>query len=180
MMSVNQSQKKSEDNSRTEIELDPNKIRAFRCRISDEQRVLPAVLGGFLTAFLGAVLWTLITIMTAYQINWIAIGVGASTGWVVRKMGRGVSIHFGFISVGCAFFGCILGVILSSIGSISINNDASFFTVFAVVVSEPSVWIEMIQQSLQPLDYLFMGIALILGYRLSFRTTSIEEIRRLQ
>ncbi len=78
-----------------------------------------AFAGGAGAAVLGAVLWAFITVMTTFQIGWMAIGVGALVGFAVKFFGRGTEQTYGFAGAGLALFGCVIGNLMASCAFIS-------------------------------------------------------------
>src|SRR5882672_10328355 len=63
-------------------------------------------MAGLIAAAVGAGLWALVTILTGYQIGWMAVGVGFLVGWAVRAGGKGTHTVFGMMGAMLALGGC--------------------------------------------------------------------------
>src|SRR6266446_4098932 len=70
-------------------------------------------MAGLVAAAVGAGLWALITIVTDYQIAWMAVGVGFLVGWAVRIAGKGTHRAFGMMGALLAFGCCAVGNLLT-------------------------------------------------------------------
>src|SRR2546421_9964443 len=54
-------------------------------------------MAGLVAAAIGAGLWALISIITGFQIGWMAVGVGFLVGWAVRLAAKGTHRAFGIM-----------------------------------------------------------------------------------
>ncbi len=143
-------------------------------QVRENQDVISGLLGGIHAALLGAVLWAVITVMTEYQVGYMAVGVGLLVGFAVRYFGRGIEQVFGIIGAVLAFLGCLGGNILSTVGFISQTESLSYFQVLAHL--NVSLIIELLQETFQGIDILFYIIAIYEGYRFSFYQISTEGL----
>jgi len=138
-------------------------------KLKMQENPLAAILSGLIVAVLVAILWGVLTVVTRYQIGYMAIGVGFAVGFTVRKFGKGFSPFFGFIGAGLSLFGCLLGNLLSIAGFLSTEVEgASVFNILGVIFSTPSYIFPLMQESFHPMDVLFYGLALYWGYKYSF------------
>jgi hypothetical protein len=122
-------------------------------------------MGGLLAAGLGAALWTIISLITHYQIGWMAVGVGFLVGFLVRVFGRGNSPTFGVIGAALALSGCLLGNYLM-IGILS-ARELGIPTI--KLLADVGVMIALLKVFFHPMDILFYLIALYEGFRFSFK-----------
>lgn len=127
-----------------------------------------AILAGVVSAIIGAVLWAVITAVTGYQIGFMAIGVGLLVGVAVLKFGRGITPLYGVVGAVCALFGCVLGNVLTACYFIGKGEGLDTVTVLNSVLGQGQL-VPLITESFQGMDLLFYGIAVIEGYRRSFR-----------
>jgi len=132
-----------------------------------EQNLPLALLGGVLAAVLGAAIWASITVITGYQIGFMAIGVGFLVGYAVRIFGKGIKPIFGVIGATFALFGCILGNIFTMAYFGSVELGMSFFEFLTVL--EIAVIPELLVETFQPMDLLFYGFAIYEGFKFSFK-----------
>ncbi|MCP4379103.1 MAG: hypothetical protein GY794_23390 [bacterium] len=130
------------------------------------------VIGGLVAAVVGAGAWAVITVVTEYQIAWMAIGIGCLVGLTVRGLGKGISPVFGLVGAGCALLGCVLGNLMSICGFASVNESIPFFEALGLVLSNPSLTMELMTATFSPIDVLFYGIAVYEGYKFSIRQTA--------
>lgn len=125
-----------------------------------------AIFAGLAASLIGAVIWTVITVVTNYQIGFMAIGVGFLTGFAVQYFGRGSSPAFGGIGAAFALVGCILGNLFSIVHFGTAETGMGFFELlFALDVS---TIVEVMVESFQAMDALFYGLALYTGFKYSF------------
>ena len=89
--------------------IDPTKLRRYMNMMRYEQSLMMGILGGLAGAGIGAVLWTLLTVLTRYQIGYMAVGVGFLAGIGVKLLGRGIDPVFQYAGAGLAFTGCLMG-----------------------------------------------------------------------
>lgn len=124
--------------------------------------------GGAGAAFAGSMAWALITVMTGYQIGWMAIGVGALVGFAVKFFGRGTEQAYGFIGAGLALFGCLVGNLMAACAFISADpRNAGFMSVFSEALSSPATAARILSASFSPIDVLFYIFAVVTGYRVA-------------
>jgi len=133
----------------------------------DNQNLGMGFLAGLIAAVIGAGIWAGITILTKYQIGWMAVGVGFLVGFFVLKAGKGVTVKFGLLGALLSLFGCLLGNFFSLCGFISIQQSVSFFDVLKIF-DFPLIF-EAMKETFQPMDALFYGIAIYEGFRISFK-----------
>lgn len=74
---------------------DPARIDRWIADLRSKQSLFLAAAAGSLAAVVGAMLWAAVTVITNAQIGWMAIGVAALVGVVVRTLGRGLDKSFG-------------------------------------------------------------------------------------
>ncbi len=157
--------------------LDSAEAQYLRDRLSSEQNLGAAGLGGVAAALLGAVLWAAITVVTNYQIGFMAIGVGMLVGYVVRTFGKGVDKPFGFIGGVLTLAGCALGDLLTACALVARQYDVSILKILGGLDLEMAG--ELMTTYFGPMDLLFYGLAVWEGYKLSFRKLSQEDLQRM-
>lgn len=129
-----------------------------------ENITVGAITGG-IAAFVGAIIWAIITILTKFQIGFMAVGVGYLVGVTMRKFGNGYSNAFGVLAAILALVGCALGNLLSACAFASHAMHVPLLAVLAKL--DPiSAW-EILQDSFAPLDILFYFLAVSAAYRTS-------------
>lgn len=139
-----------------------------------QQNLTYGLIGGLQAAIIGALVWALITVVSEYQIGYMAIAVGLFVGVSVRYFGNGIDKVYGLIGAFMAFLGCFLGNFLSSIGFIATTQSLKYFEIFSLI--DFSTFINIMVESFNPIDLLFYGLAIYEGYRFSFRKISVNDI----
>ncbi len=126
-----------------------------------------AAIAGSIAALIGGALWAVITVVTEYQIGFMAVGVGFLVGTAVGKFGGGNSTPFRVTGAALSLFGCVLGNFLTIVGFASRGESAGFFATLLHVnfAAVPGVMVS----AFSPMDLLFYGIALYEGFKLSAR-----------
>ncbi len=154
--------------------VDPAQLQAIVEQLRSQQNLAGGVLAGLVAAAVGAATWAIVTVMTGYQIGWMAVGVGFLVGMAVRTVGKGIDSIFGIAGALLAFAGCAAGNLLTVCGVIATEGNLSFMEVLSELT--PSVIQELMIAKFDPMDLLFYGIAIYEGYKLSFRELSEDDM----
>jgi predicted Zn finger-like uncharacterized protein len=131
-----------------------------------------AVAGGAAAAFIGSIVWAFITVMTTYQIGWMAVGVGALVGFAVKFFGRGEDKSFGIVGGGLALCGCMIGNLMASCAFISAdprNAGIGFMSILGDALFSPATAFRIMAGTFQPLDILFYVLAVSAGYKVALK-----------
>jgi len=166
-------QEAMEDAQEDGIQLDEAKVERFIEQKRMEQNLVVAIIAGAVAAIVSAILWAVVTVATGYQIGYMAIAVGLIVGFAVR-LGRGIDPVYGFIGAGFALLGCIIGNYLSMIGFLANEMGSGVMEALSLIpMGEiPGIMIN----SLEPMDFLFYGIALYCGYKYGTADINEEEL----
>ena len=141
-----------------------------------ETRLFLGALAGLAAAFVGAVVWAVVTVTTNYQIGLVAIGIGALVGFAVR-IGNGGKA-FGILGAFLALFGCVLGNYFSLIAFASAQLHVGFFA--ALNDADLSKVMDVMWNDFMSTSILFYAIAVYEGYRFSVvRQKPIEKKQTL-
>jgi hypothetical protein len=162
--------------STPQIAVDPERVKAYLSELQSQQSLLRGVGGGFISAIVGAMIWATVTVVTRYQIGWMAVGVGFLVGLGVRKYGKGLSPMYGVIGAVLSFFGCLLGNVLTLGGWIAQQKGLPLINTELALLSNPIGLGHLLAQTFEPMDALFYGIAVYEGYKFSFRKISEAEL----
>ena len=122
-------------------------------------------MAGLVAAAVGAGLWALVTILTGFQIGWMAVGVGFLVGWAVRAGGKGTHAAFGLMGAVLALGGCALGNLLAIVVLAARHYQVPLLDVFTRLT--PDVVYTLMGATFKPIHLLFYGIAVYEGYRFS-------------
>ncbi len=122
--------------------------------------------GGLAAALVGALAWALAAMALGRYLGVMAIGVGLLVGGTVRVLGRDAGRPLGSLSVTLSVLGCLLGNILSAYVVLAAQKGLAPLAVLSHVCSNPVLIPAALLATFQPLDLLFYGIALYVGYRL--------------
>jgi len=123
------------------------------------------VLAGCVAAAVGAALWAGITVLTGYQIGWMAVGVGALVGVAVRAAGKGSTRTFGILGAVLALGGCLVGNLLTGAVVLARHWNISLVAVFTRLT--PDATARLMAAMFSPMDLLFDALAIWQGYKLS-------------
>lgn len=119
---------------------------------------------GLVAAVVGALLWILITYITKWQINFMAIGIGALVGFIVAKYNKQSSIAAGVMAAILACLSCVIGDLVITVQYLAEYMD----TTYAVIFNENSLS-EILDVHLEMLDfysYSFYVVAMIVAFSL--------------
>lgn len=141
-----------------------------------EQNFLAALAAGLIAALLGAVAWGVVTVVTQFQIGFMALGVGYLVGFAVRRFGRGIVTAYGLLGATLALVGCILGNLISASVFLADYLSIPFMDVLSAAVRQPELALELLTDTFHPLDLLFYAIAIRQAYKSSFRKVTELEL----
>lgn len=154
--------------------LDPAQAVFLQQRLDSEQNLLLAILAGGVASLAGAGVWAGVTVVTGYQMGFMAIGVGLAVGWAVRMAGRGTAGVFGAVGATLSLLGCALGNLLTVTAVVAKNEGVPLLDALGQL--DPALVRDLMVAFFDPMDLLFYGIAIYEGYRFSFRRLSSAEI----
>ena len=157
--------------------LDQSQVEYVRQRMAADQNLIMGILAGTVACLIGAGAWAFITVVTGYQIGFMALGVGFLVGAAVRMIGKGVDAPFGVIGAGLSLLGCALGNLFAACAILGAQEGVPFFQVLSSL--DVSLAGRMLFAFFSPMDLLFYGLAVYEGYKLSFRQISEEEVKQM-
>jgi len=157
--------------------VDPLILQAAMQRIRGEQNLMLAVIAGGAAALAGACVWAMITVMTHYQIGWMAVGVGFLVGFAVKTFGKGIDRSFGIVGAVWSLLGCAAGNLLTVVGTIAREQNIPIMNILEKLDLE--IIANLMQATFNPMDVLFYGIAVYEGYRFSFRQLSQADLMKI-
>lgn len=123
------------------------------------------LMAGLVAAGVGAGLWAIITVVTGYQIGWMAVGVGFLVGVAVRTAGKGTTTAFGVLGAALALGGCLVGNLLTGCIVLSRELDVSLLALSTRLT--PDITMELMKAMFSPIDLLFYALAIWQGYKFS-------------
>ena len=127
--------------------------------------IILGAVAGLLAALVGAGIWAAITALTAYQVGFMAVGVGFLVGFAVRFAGKGHEPMFGVVGAVLAVLGCVVGNLLMGAWFFAANTGASYSGILLNL--DPSFAVEILRATFGVIDLLFYAIAAYCGYRYS-------------
>lgn len=154
--------------------LDAARVEQWIAELRARQSLLFAAIGGLLAAAVAALIWAVITVVTHLQVSWMAIGAGILVGGVVRTLGRGLDRPFGYLGAGLSLFSCILGNFLANCMFIAREVELPVTSVLTQI--NPAAIPRLMMATFHPLDVLFYGLAVYIGYRVSFRRITEAQV----
>ena len=161
----------------TENTIDPVILQAGLQRLKSEQNLIFAIIAGGIAALLGACVWAAITVMTNYQIGWMAVGIGFLVGYAVKIFGKGIDKTFGIVGAVWSLVGCAAGNLLTVVGTIAKQQNIPIMNILEKLDAE--IIASLMQATFNPMDVLFYGIAVYEGYRFSFRQVSQADLIKI-
>lgn len=151
------------DNSATKLNLDEYQ--------NDKQNLPLALIAGIIAMIISAVAWAAVTVITNYQIGWMAIGVGLLVGLAVR-FGNGTGNLYRYIGAVLALLGCVLGNFFSIVGVYA--KILKISPLEALKIQELSEVPSTMIETASPIDLLFYAIAIFQAYKISVRSSGLE------
>lgn len=143
-------------------------------RMLMRQNLLFAIGAGLIAGSAGAAAWATVTVITSYQVGYMAVAVGALTGVAVRYAGRGVVPLYGIIAASFALLGCMAGNVLSSVGFTAVDEGVPYMDILSLLT--PQITFSVLKETFSPIDLIFYALAVSVGYRLGFTPISREDL----
>ena len=169
-------EQKAQDQAQPGLQMSEQEAERALEVFRQEQNLVVGSMAGLVAAVSGAAVWAGVTVVTEYQIGWLAVGVGFLVGIAMRTMGKGIDQVFGVVGAMIALFGCVLGNVLTIAWYISAQTGSSLLSVLTELDME--LTIELITETFQVMDILFYGLALYFGYKYSFRQLTLDDFNR--
>ncbi|MCB1146430.1 MAG: hypothetical protein KDK38_06475 [Leptospiraceae bacterium] len=161
------------ETEKQELKIDESRLENYLSQKIKDQNLGMGIVAGLVSAVAGAAIWAAITVISKYQIGFMAIGVGLLVGMAVRFFGKGYTSPFAVIGGFFSLFGCVLGNLLTMLFLASIEENVS---VLLIVQNVPaSVLINAMADTFQFIDIIFYGIAIYEGYKFSLNTIPEED-----
>jgi len=159
------------------VTIEPGRLQYAMENLRGEQNLLLGLAGGSVAALVGAGVWAGLTVVTGYQIGWMAVGVGVLVGLAVRLLGKGIDKSFGIMGAALSLAGCAAGNLLAVCGMVASQEGIPLMQ----IVGNMNIGLagEMMSATFSPIDLLFYGFAVYEGYRFSFRQLTHEVMARV-
>lgn len=167
---------KPDTQSTEEPALSDQQMQMAMDSLRSEQNIVAGALAGLAAALLGAGIWAVVTIVTEYQIGWLAVGIGVLVGFSVRFAGKGIDQTFGIAGAVLSLVGCVVGNVLTMTYFISVSEGMSFMDI--LVQLDFAITYELLASTFEIIDVLFYGMAVYFGYKYSFRQVSEDDFNR--
>ena len=160
-----------------EPQINVEKYNSLMLELKAQENIFLAIFAGITSALVGAAIWAAVTVITGYQIGWMAVGVGFLVGFAVKILGKGMSTPFGIVGAVCALFGCAVGNFLTIVAYIGESEAVGYFEVLSTL--DYAIVPDLMATTFSPMDILFYGLAIYEGYKFSFRQISEEELQKI-
>ena len=155
-------------------QIDPTQLGFAMEQLRSQQNVVAALIAGAVAAAVSAAIWAGITVVSGYQIGWIALGVGFLVGYAVRTAGKGMDMVFGVIGGAFALLGCAAGNVLAVSQMVASSEGVELMEVLSQL--DFAAIQELMVITFSPMDLVFYAIAIYEGYKLSFRQLSEADL----
>lgn len=156
------------------IEINQKDIDTYMEKIQTEQKLWLAIIGGIGVWLIGSILWATITVVTWYQVGYMALFIWLWVGYAFRYLGKWTDKIFGVMSALIAFLSCIVGNILTILVYVSQIQGISYIDAIAAVD-----WLmlpEVLISTFDPIDFIFYGLAIYTGYKSAFHVISHDDV----
>ena len=141
-------------------------------KLRKRQNIRLAIVGGLSAFLFCSALWALISLITDYQVTYMAIGIGLIVGFAVRYSGQGYRWKYGLIGAIYSFLSIIVGNLLMVTLYVSHSENIQFSDLLLSL--DFSVILAILWSIFKPSDLLFYGIAIYLGFKISYRRSNYK------
>ena len=118
-----------------------------------EQNLMMGTMAGLIASLAGAGVWAAATIITGYQIGFMAIGIGILVGIAVRQLGNGLDQSFGLVGGALSLVGCGLGNVLYITYYVAENEEMAYMDILTQL--DFDIMSGMLLATFEPMDLLF-------------------------
>lgn len=160
-----------------EPQIDPYRLNMLLERIRGEQSLSKGFIGGAVGAAIGAAIWATITILTEYQVGYMALGVGYLAGLGVKTMGKGIDRPFQYLGAALSLVGCMAGNL--AVVLILVSGEIGLEVAELVSRLTPGIVFGIYRDTFDFMDLLFYALAISVGYRTSLRKIPEAELEKL-
>ncbi len=143
-------------------------------RLLLEQNYPFGLLAALAAGLIGAVLWGVVTVITNYQIGYMAIAIGAGVGYSMRYFGKGIDQVFGITGAALAVISCVIGNFLSIIGFLANQEGLGYFE--TLLLFDYAYFVPVMTESFGLMDLAFYGFAGYEGYKFAFREITEQDV----
>lgn len=134
--------------------------------IKEQARPKLGILLGIMMGIIGAVVWAVITIITGYNIGFVAIAVGFFVSVGFSRAGKDTNMIYGVIAGIIALLSILLGEAIISIYYISLYYELGFLE--AIISIDYGVLAQIMFESFDAKTALFYFIAVSAAFRGSY------------
>lgn len=128
-------------------------------------RFMVALIGGLVVSVLAALAWALIGVLFDFQLALIAVAAGFIVGLTVRMLGRASALRFGVMGALLSLFSIALGNLFTFTAVGASEVGVPVLDMLGFLVTNPDVLIELFTAVFEPIDLLFYGLAVYVGFR---------------
>jgi hypothetical protein len=154
--------------------IDPVQYQHYVDLRRSQQHMPFAVAAGFIGGAVGVAAWFGLITFTKLQVDWMVVIVAATIATLVRTGGKGFDRVFGFAGALLTVLMGAAGFLLSGCWFVAAASENAGF-VDVVTAMTPLFIVEVFKAMYDPIDAIFFGIALLIGFRLSYRRISRAE-----
>ncbi len=147
-------------------------------RLIAAQSAVNAVVAGLVAVVVFAVVWTMLTTITARVLPWFTLVLGGMVGLAVRRGGQGFDWRFPSIAAGLAFAGSILGNVVVAASITARGLDVGTFTVLKNATTW--TWPVFFSEVMNAADFIYAAMSAGLAAFLSGRRLTRREYHALR
>lgn len=127
------------------------------------------LVAGMATAFVCAIIGTIVMVQFALPIDYPVIGTGFLIALAVRKVGGGNTPPFALVGALCALAGSFLSEVFLAAGLHAQKEGVSGLLAVAQMLDDSQLAASLLQKSFNPMSLICHAVALFEGYKLSRR-----------
>lgn len=130
--------------------------------------------GGLLAGGLAAVLWAYVSVLSGWQIGYLAIGVGFCVAFGARVTGYGNTAAFQIMAAAIAVIACFVGNMLVEVGYYAQDQQVNWLISLAQFT--PFELLDYTIGGTSPIDILFYALAAGAGFKYSLEEADGAEL----
>jgi hypothetical protein len=157
-------------------EISQEQLDSYLAHISKQENILLAIIAWIIVWLIWAAIWATVTVITGYQIWYMAVAIGLWVGYTFRILGKWRTKIFGILSASIALLSCVIWNIFTMFLFAAKQENINVFDIV------PSVDWTLVPDAMiatfSPIDLVFYWLAIYIGFTYAFRVITHADVTK--
>ncbi len=147
-------------------------------QLRQQQDLTKAIVAGVFAALLCSIIWAAFAVYTTVLFRGMALLLGATVGFAMRRTGKGIDTIFGISGGIISLIGCVVGNFLIVIGFVAQENDLGYFE--TLLRFDYSYFDEVMVETFDIRHIFFYVLAAGVGFALSKKAITDKDVKEMK